>query len=560
MPSNGDFQPVANCNLCSVENAVNGFFIKRLHIMLFLPTLVELLRRRELGDPLSKISVALQVPQSTLRDWLTFAANKNLTFESASKLTQQQFRELRERKPAWKVFTPDWEELFIESKRPNVTVQQLYEEYLRTEPDKLHLGRSSFYAKFQSLSKNMDADVRRLCLHNSFRPSEVAMIDYSGDGLDGKDRQGVPFVGQVFVGVLGCSGLIFCYVTPRQKREDWFTATNAMFTFFDGVSEELWMDNSTPLVLKADRTDPVLSEELKNFCEHFGTAPNAVAPREPTYKGLVENAVKQVQRYVLQPLQGRQFFSIEDMNKAVAIQLKELNNRPLTSRKGETRRSRFEELEKRYLKPLPFIPYNLNTKIFNRTVLAGDRIRIDNIRYAVPWGYVGNEVLVLVDYKAKNLKIYLKDTHAFIGESRLRSFKEGDEPSRIDYVPEEFKTTVMDRDQLVGLISKSYGTHAATLAKHLARHCNSMAKRHLRGMLNAAKRWEPGEFEDICRLTLEKSEVSYAGFKKVCIDYEDSHGVVKTPATRKRKALPACKPQDVRGADYFSDGGVNHES
>ncbi len=530
--------------------------------MLNLINMTEVMRRHGLGDSPSKISAALKVPESTVRGWLKLALVKGLTYEKIAALNLQQFRELfaRQRKSNAKIVMPLWGDLLVESKRPGVTVQQLYEDYLKVAPDKPHLSRSSFYAKFHRIQENADPGLRRLCLHNSFRPSEVSMADYSGDTLAGKDSHGVPFVGQVFVGVLGYSGYIFCCVTPRQTREDWLSSISDMFNFFGGVSEELWLDNSTPLVRKPDRTDPVLAPEFKNFCDHFRTTGIAVAPREPTYKGLVENAVKQVQAFVLRPLSNRQFFTIKDMNKAVAIQLTELNNRPLTDRKGETRKSRYDQGEKRVLKKLPFIPYNLKTKIFERRVIDGDRIRIDNCRYAVPWGYVGREVLAVVNYETQNLKIFLKDTQELLGESRLRTLAEGDEPTRVDYVPDEFKTTVMNRDELVDLISKSYGTYATELAKRFARHSNSMARRHLRAMVTAAKKWETGEFEDICRITLAKPEVTYATFKQVCIEYEDSSKADKVPSDHKRKALPACKEAEIRGADYFSDGGENHDN
>lgn len=159
-----------------------------------------------------------------------------------------------------------------------------------------------------------------------------------------------------------------------------------MFEFFEGVTEELWLDNSTSLVRRPDRIDPIISEEFRNMCAHYRTTAIAVPPGEPTYKGLAENAVKQVQRFILQPLKGQRFFTIEAMNKAVLPLLEQLNQRPLTLNPGQSRASRYLKFEKDFLIKLPFIPYNLNVKLIHRRVQTDGRIRI---RKSALWGSLG---------------------------------------------------------------------------------------------------------------------------------------------------------------------------
>lgn len=244
--------------------------------MVTLNMLTEVLRRHGIGDPVSKISVDLKTPESTIRDWLKFAQQHSLTFTKIAGMTLKQFKEIRAQssQPCARMLQPDWDYIVAESRKPGVTLQSLYEAYFRTEPAEPHMKRSSFYLKYKQIKETVDVDVMRLCLHNSFRPAEVVMIDYSGDVLKGKDKGGHAFKGQVFVAVLGCSGYIFCTVTPGQTRADWFHAMSAMFSFYGGSTEELWLDNSTPLVRRPDRTDPVLTPEFKNFCNHYSIAAN----------------------------------------------------------------------------------------------------------------------------------------------------------------------------------------------------------------------------------------------------------------------------------------------
>lgn len=93
---------------------------------------------------------------------------------------------------------PDWENVLIQSQQSGVTVQQLYEVYLQQEPNSPHMRRSSFYENLcRRIGQSVNPQTKRLCLHNQFRPSEVAMIDYSGDGLLGHDTKGKAFKGLV---------------------------------------------------------------------------------------------------------------------------------------------------------------------------------------------------------------------------------------------------------------------------------------------------------------------------------------------------------------------------
>ena len=150
---------------------------------------------------------------------------------------------------------------------------------------------------------------------------------------------------QIFVGVLCYSGLIFCTATNGQTREDWLAGITKMFHYFDGVTDETWLDNSTPLVKNADKYDPDLATEFSNFCDYYNTLGYAVEPGKSRHKALVENAVKQFQDRILNHLNKRSFFSIEEINSAIEPLLAQLNNAELTERPGSSRFSRYKAEE-----------------------------------------------------------------------------------------------------------------------------------------------------------------------------------------------------------------------
>ncbi len=59
---------------------------------------------------------------------------------------------------------------------------------------------------------------------------------------------------------------------------------------------------------------------------------------------------------ILAPLKSQQFFSIAELNEAIAPLLEQLNEVPFQKKIG-TRRSQFEELDRPAMRPLPETPY-----------------------------------------------------------------------------------------------------------------------------------------------------------------------------------------------------------
>ena len=129
--------------------------------MMTLTALTEVLRRREIGDPVSKISVDLKTPKSTVRGWLKFAQQHGLTFKKVAGMTLKQFKEIRAQssQPCARMLQPDWDNVVAESRKPGMTLQALYEDYCRTSPTKPHMKRSSFYLKYKQVKETVDVSL-----------------------------------------------------------------------------------------------------------------------------------------------------------------------------------------------------------------------------------------------------------------------------------------------------------------------------------------------------------------------------------------------------------------
>src|SRR4029077_2293702 len=73
-------------------------------------------------------------------------------------------------------------------------------------------------------------------------------------------------------------------------------------------------------------------------------------------KAKVEVAVLVVERWILARLRNRRFFSLAELNRAIAELVADLNARPMR-RLAVTRRDLFLELDRPALKELPAEPY-----------------------------------------------------------------------------------------------------------------------------------------------------------------------------------------------------------
>jgi len=102
-----------------------------------------------------------------------------------------------------------------------------------------------------------------------------------------------------------------------------------------------------------------------------------------------------IERLLLGRLRNRIFFSLADVNAALAELLKTLNEDRLIRRLGVTRRQLLEELDRPALKPLPTEPY-VFAEWRVRRVGVDYHIDIDRHYYSVPHRFARAEVEVRI--------------------------------------------------------------------------------------------------------------------------------------------------------------------
>ena len=224
------------------------------------------------------------------------------------------------------------------------------QEYKAIHPEGLQYSR--FCELYREWAGKLD-----LVMRQEHRAGEKLFIDYAGqtmpvvDPETGEERQA-----QVFVAVLGASSYTFAEATWTQTLPDWTASHVRAFEFYGGCPELVIPNNLRSGVSGAHRYEPDLNPTYHDLARHYGVAVLPARVRRPRDKAKAEVAVQVVERWILAALRHRTFFSLAELNAAIAKLLDRLNRRPFRKLPG-SRRSQFEQLDQPALHSLPSSPY-----------------------------------------------------------------------------------------------------------------------------------------------------------------------------------------------------------
>jgi len=245
---------------------------------------------------------------------------------------------------------PDMEYLYRELKRKSVTMQLLWYEYKQANPDGYQY--SQLCNLYRQWVKKLD-----LTLRQEHRAGEKLFIDYAGQTVSIVDpKTGEITEAQIFLATLGASNYTFAKASLSQDLPSWIKSHVHAFEFFGGVAEILVPDNLKTGVTNPCRYEPDINPTYQDLAEHYGTTVIPARSRRPKDKAKVESAVFVAERWILAALRNHTFFSLAELNRAIAEKLHDLNNRKF-QKLNTTRRQLFETIDRPALKSIPSRPY-----------------------------------------------------------------------------------------------------------------------------------------------------------------------------------------------------------
>jgi transposase len=430
---------------------------------------------------------------------------------------------------------PDFARVHQELKKKGVTLQLLWEEYWQDYPG-VAFRYTAFCNHYRAWALSLKRSMRQV-----YRAGEKLFVDFAGPTIPvimaatGEIRRA-----HLFVAALGASNYTYAEATWTETKADWIGAQCHALTYIGGVVELIVPDNPKALITNACRYEPEPNRTYEEFAAHYGTAILPARPRKPRDKAKVENAVLVAERWIIARLRNRQFFSLVELNRAIATLLVDLNNRPFKKLPG-CRRSAFETIDQPALKPLPATPFEYAEWI-SATVSIDYHVEVDDHYYSVPHALVRKKV---------NVRITTTTIECWLNGKRVASHLKSDRRGKHSTIPEHMpKAHRAHMEWTPGRLlnwALSIGPATRDVVKWQleSRPHPEQGYRACLGLLRLAKEYSPERLEAACRRALAIGSPRYksvASILKAKLDHQ-------TDSTSQMDLLPLH--DNIRGPGYY---------
>ena len=330
-----------------------------------------------------QIARGANMKKTTVHDYLLRFERAKLTWGDAQLMNDDELERLLfppDEPVEEKKAHPDFPLIHKELRRKSMTLQLLWEEYRDEHPD--GYVYSHFCMLYRHFAKTVDVSMRQAHV-----AGEKLFVDYSGvraSVVNPKTVEVKP--AEIFVAVLGASNYTYAEATWTQNLADWTGSHARACSFLGGVPRLIVPDNLKSGVKKAWYYDPEINPTYQRLAEHYGVAILPARVARPKDKAKVEAGVLLVQRWILMKLRNRTFFSLAELNEAIAELLDQLNQHPFRKMPG-SRLSLFEEMDKPALHSLPTQPFECE-EWKQATVNIDYHVSFDDHLYSVPYRFV----------------------------------------------------------------------------------------------------------------------------------------------------------------------------
>lgn len=398
---------------------------------------------------------------------------------------------------------PDWTKVREELARRDhqVTLALLWQEYKSEHPDGYQ------YSRFTELYRDFEKKLS-VVLRQAHRGGEKSFVDFC-DGLWIVDANtGEMIKTQLFVGALGASSYTFATATLSQELPAWLDCHVRMYEFFNGVSALTICDNLRAGVTHPDRYEAELNASYRELATHYGTCVIPARIKRPRDKGKVEAAVLVAQRWILAVLRHRRFYSLAELNAAIAELVMKLNNRVMRHLK-QSRRELYERLDAPALKALPPQPYEYAEW---KEVKANIdyHIAFADHYYSVPYQLTGESLwcrathrTVELFHRGKRIASHVRSAVKY-GYSTQPEHRPASHRAHLEWTP----------SRLIDW-GKTIGTHTAAVVEHVIRSKPhpEQGYRSALGLLRLSNKFGSVRLEQACERAIAIRSANYRTVK-----------------------------------------------
>lgn len=291
------------------------------------------------------------------------------------------------------------------------------------------------------------------------------------------------------------------------------------------------------------RTNPIGrgSTTYRDLATHYGTAILPTRVRRPRDKAKVEAGVLVVERWILARLRNQRFFSLPELNRAIAVLVADLNARPMR-KLGVSRRQLFDELDRPALPPLPAEPFAYAEWRIRRVSLDY-HVDVDGHYYSVPHRLLREQVEARVT--ARTIELFHKGARVAV---HVRGGARGRHTTLPEHMPQSHRRHAEWTIERIHHEAAAIGTATATLADVIlrSRPHPEQGFRACLGILRLVRSFGRDRVEAACARGLEIGARSYGSVHSIL-----QHGLERqASAPSSADELPLVHP-NIRGSGYY---------
>ena len=300
-------------------------------------------------------------------------------------------------------------------------------------------------------------------------------------------------------------------------------------------------DNLRSGVIKTHRYEPDINPSYRDLAEHYGIAVLPARSRKPKDKSKVEVGVQVVERWILAVLRNRQFFSLGELNTAIALLLERLNHKPFKKLPG-SRRSAFEALDQPTLQGLPEHPY-VYAEWKKVRVHIDYHVEVDGHFYSVPYQLVKHQLEVRLT--AQTVECFHANQRV---ASHRRSQHKGRHTTQTEHMPKSHREHAEWTPQrLIRWAEQTGPNTAGVIAYILERRIHPQhGFRACLGILRLSKQHGEARLEAACQRALALGACSYKSLESIL-----RQGLERLPLAQQNLPLLPDEHINLRGPGYY---------
>lgn len=496
------------------------------------------------------IASSCQCSRNTVSEVLTRANQKEITWPLPEELTEEDLPLLlfpeKAQSSTQSRKIPDCEHIHREMAKSGVTLSLLWSEYcevcrLSQEIPLKYTQYCNYYRKYAATTK--------ATMHIQRKPGEQMEVDWAGQTasiIDSDTGEILPVY--VFVAALPSSQYAYVEGFLSMNQECWIAAHIHAFAHYGGVPKILVPDNLKTGVEKSSWYSPVINKTYHEMAEHYGTAVIPARVRKPKDKPSVEGAVGIISTWIIAALRNQTFFSLAELNLAIADKLTAFNSKPFQKKPG-SRLSAFLDEEKHTLQPLPVSAYELATwKI--ATVQFNYHISVDYMHYSVPYEYIKHKVDVRV---TKGIIEVFFNQQRICSHPRLYG-RSGQYHTIQEHMPEKHKQYVQWNAERFLSWAQNVGSNTTTVIQAiLAYHrVEQQGYKACMGVLKLADKYSLIRLEAACSRALSYTpNPSYKNISTILKTGQDTLPEQLQTTGERNAERTENKHSFTRGANYY---------